>query len=203
MRLSRIQSIVCLSFLAACAAPSKAPEQPVSSAPAPDAAPSVAALGGHEYGDGERELIAQLPSSKVSLLQGVALGERRGGVAISAKFELEHGKLSLSVYTAKAGVEADAEHNVLAELSGDPTEPEWTPKEEIFGDAAHITRAASHLTLLQRSKTTLGAVISKALAHKPGVAYSVTPAIRERAPIFRVGVATPGGGHVTVDVDGS
>jgi hypothetical protein len=145
--------------------------------------------------------LALLPSAKVDLAQGIAQAERRGARAISAKFELEAGKLALSVYTAKTGISADAEHNVLAELSGDPSLAEWQPKEEIFADAKHLTRAAYHLTLVQRSGMSLSAVIAKALAMQPGQVYSIEPAIHERSPIFHVLVATPGGGHLEVDVE--
>jgi hypothetical protein len=146
-------------------------------------------------------LLALLPSAKVDLARGIARAEAQGGRAISAKFELEDGKLSLSVYTAKKGIEVDAEHNVLAELSGDPTQSEWTPKEQVFADAKHLTRASYHLTLVQRSKTSLTAVIAKALAKQPGQVYSVEPAIHERSPIFHVLIATAGGGHAKVDVE--
>ena len=149
----------------------------------------------------EDALVALLPSSKIGLAEGIALAERKGGTAISAKFELEDGKLSLSVYTAKSGLEADAEHNVLAELSGDPTQTQWQAKEEVFSDIKHLTRASYHLTLVQRSKMSLAAVIAKALATQPGQVYAVEPAIHERSPIFHVAIATAGGGHVNVDVE--
>jgi uncharacterized membrane protein YkoI len=146
-------------------------------------------------------VLALLPSAKLDLARGIALAETQGARAISAKFELDDGKLSLSVYTAKKGIEPDAEHNVLAELSGDPTQSEWQPKEQIFDDTKHLTRASYHLTLVQRSKMKLAAVITKALAQQPGQVYSVEPAIHERSPIFHVLIATAGGGHVKVDVD--
>ena len=119
MRSRHIAFAACLVLLSACA-PSKGPEQPngeSATAVRPSASESAA-----EHSD-DRELLNALPSTKVSLLQGIALAEQRSAVAISAKFEVEHGKLSLSVYTAKNGLEPDAEHNVLAELSGDPTVP--------------------------------------------------------------------------------
>jgi hypothetical protein len=146
-------------------------------------------------------LVALLPSSKIGLADGIALAERRGGKAISAKFEVEDGKLSLSVYVAKAGLDADAEHNVLAELSGDPTQPEWRAKEAVFSDIKHITRASYHLTLVQRAKMNLAAVIAKAQAMQPGQVYAVEPAVHERSPIFHVSIAKVGGGHVVVDVE--
>lgn len=146
-------------------------------------------------------LLALLPSAKMDLARGIAQAESQGARAISAKFELDGGKLSLSVYTAKKGLELDAEHNVLAELSGDPTQSDWQPKEEVFADTKHLTRASYHLTLVQRSKMTLAAVIAKALAQQPGQVYSIEPAIHERSPIFHVLIATAGGGHVKVDVE--
>ena len=141
--------------------------------------------------------------AKVSLQQAIALAEQRSGVAISAKFEVEDGKFSLSVYTAKKGIEPDAEHNELAELSGDPTLPAWQPKEEIFADASHIKRASMHLTLLQRSRSKLSDVIAKALAQQPGDVYSVTPDVVDRKPKFHVAIATGGGKSAVVDIEGS
>jgi hypothetical protein len=149
----------------------------------------------------DTELLALLSASKIGLAEGIARAERTGGTAISAQFALENGKLSLSVYTAKAGIDADAEHNILAELSGDPTQPVWQPKEEVFSDIKHITRASYHLTLVQRSKTSLAAVIAKAQAAHPGQVYAVEPAIHERSPIFHVAIANLGGGHVNVDIE--
>jgi hypothetical protein len=149
----------------------------------------------------DSELRALLPSAKVGLERGIAQAERQGARAISAKFELDEGKLSLSVYTATKGIEPDAEHNVLAELSGDPTQADWQPKEEAFVDGKHLTRASYHLTLVQRSRTTLTAVIAKALAKQPGQVYSVEPAVHEHTPIFHVLIAPPAGGSVKVDVE--
>jgi hypothetical protein len=154
-----------------------------------------------ETGHDDTALLALLPSAKLDLARGIAQAESQGARAISAKFELDGGKLSLSVYTAKRGVDLDAEHNVLAELSGDPTQAEWQPKEEIFADMKHLTRASYHLTLVQRSKMNLSAVIAKALAQHPGQVYSIEPAIHERSPIFHVLIATTEGGHVKVDVE--
>lgn len=179
--------------------------QPVQALPAP--APTPAPAAAQHEGDAEGKahddsaLLAVLPSAKLDLARGIAQAEAQGARAISAKFELDNGKLSLSVYTAKKGIELDAEHNVLAELSGDPTQSAWQPKEEVFADTKHLTRASYHLTLVQRSKMNLASVIAKALAQQPGQVYSVEPAIHERSPIFHVLIATAGGGHVKVDVE--
>jgi hypothetical protein len=165
----------------------------------PPSAPPEAEAGKPEADDSA--LLALLPTAKIDLSRGIAQAEQQGARAISAKFELNDGKLSLSVYTANKGIEADAEHNVLAELSGDPTRTSFQPKEEVFADSKHLTRASYHLTLVQRSRTTLSAVIAKALAKQPGQVYSIEPGIHERAPVFHVLVAAPGRGRVKVDVE--
>jgi hypothetical protein len=143
------------------------------------------------------DLLSQLDGSKLTLTQGIQQAEKENGPATSAKFELHDGHLSLSVYTAKNGLDADAEHNVLMELSGDPTREKWEPKAEIFEDKAHITRAAMHLTLLQRAKVTLASVLAKAAARHPGKAYSVTPVVKDKRPAFEVLIASPDGKSIS------
>jgi hypothetical protein len=65
---------------------------------------------------GDSDLIKNLSQSKHSLVDGIKQAEKANGAVISAKFELEDGKLSLSAFTAKDGIGKDAEHNVLMEL---------------------------------------------------------------------------------------
>src|SRR5262249_32657396 len=73
----------------------------------------VAADEKEDYG----KLLQALPSSKHKLSEGIKQAASKAPeAAISAKFELEEGKLSLSVYTAEKGLDTDAEHNVLKEL---------------------------------------------------------------------------------------
>lgn len=193
--------------LAACSTQS-APNTPAdavaktpSVAPSAPHEPSADHEGNAEAPADVARLLALLPSACIDLEQGIAQAERQGARAISAKFELDDGKLSLSVYTAKQGIEQDAEHNVLAELSGDPTQAAWQPQEEIFTDAKHLTRASYHLTLVQRSKMALADAIAKALAKQPGQVYSIEPGIHDRSPIFHVLIATSGGGNVNIDVE--
>lgn len=194
-------------FVACSREPAPRTAKAVAAQPAPLAANATSsetkAPAQHEAeaGHDDTALLALLPSAKFDLARGIAQAESHGARAISAKFELDDGKLSLSVYTAKKGIEPDAEHNVLAELSGDPTQFEWQPKEEIFADMKHLTRASYHLTLVQRSKMNLSAVIAKALAQQAGQVYSIEPGIHERSPIFHVLIATAEGGHVKVDVE--
>src|SRR5213593_5180756 len=56
-----------------------------------------------QYDEKERAELAQaLKGAKVSLKQGIIASEPKGR-PISGKFEVEDGKLQLSVYTAKGG----------------------------------------------------------------------------------------------------
>ena len=64
-------------------------------------------------------LLKELDKSKVSLADGIRQAAKVGAAPISAKFELEDGKLSLSVVP---------EGNVLQELSGSPESAAWTPR---------------------------------------------------------------------------
>jgi hypothetical protein len=200
-RSHRIAFAICAVAAVSChaePAPKPAGEaRPIS--PAADAGAPRVASSSTETDDSA--LLAALPSAKVDLAQAIAQAEREGARAISAKFELERGRLSLSVYTAKGGLEADAEHNVLAELSGDPTGSDWQPREEIFADAKHLTRASYHLTLVQRAHMALADVIAKALAKQPGQIYSIEPGIHEHSPVFHVLIASPGRQRIAVDVE--
>src|SRR5215213_5654086 len=100
-------------------------------------------------------LLGRLKDSKHSLTDGIMQSEKENGVGISAKFEMKGETLMLSVYTAKAGPEKDAEHNTLIELQGDASKSPWTPEIEVFEDKKHLTRAAMQLTLVQLSKLSL------------------------------------------------
>src|SRR4051812_36304624 len=82
--------------------------------------------------DADDALIAKLKESKFTLVEAIEKSEVTHGPAISAKFELEGKELHYSVYTAQQGKELDPEHNVLTELSGDATNPEWKPAVEVF-----------------------------------------------------------------------
>src|SRR5215210_6453869 len=105
--------------------------------------------------DAAGALLPRLKESKHTLAEGITQAEKENGVAISAKFEVEDGKLWLSVYTAKAGLDKDAEHNALIELKGDATMKPWKPETEVFEDKKHLTRAAMQLSLVQLGKLSL------------------------------------------------
>lgn len=159
-----------------------------------------AALPAAEHSD--EALLGRLKDSKHSLADGIAQSEKENGVAISAKFEMKGETLMLSVYTAKAGLGKDAEHNALIELQGDAAKNAWAPEIEVFEDKKHLTRSAMQLTLVQLSRLTLAEVIKKAAAAQPGTVYSVIPSVKDGNPVFDVMVATADGKSVHLTVDG-
>lgn len=159
---------------------------------------SMAALAAET---GDAQTIRQLGTSKHTLVNGIRQAEQTNGSAISAKFEYEDGKLWLSVYTAKAGRTADAEHNTLIELKGEPNAATWKPDTEVFEDKKHLTRSAMQLTLLQLTKTSLADIVAGAAANQKGTAYSAIPAVKNGKAVVVVLFATPDGISHAVDVE--
>lgn len=143
------------------------------------------------------DLVAALAKSKLTLTDGIRQATKAGGVAISAKFEFDDaGKLSLSIYTAEKGLNSDAEHNVLKELSGSPEQEKWNPETEVFKDVPHVARSSEQLTLMRLSRLTLVDILAKVQMEHPGTVFSITPMIKGHQPVFVVLEAT-GGGKVT------
>jgi uncharacterized membrane protein YkoI len=140
-------------------------------------------------GEEDPKLLAALPKSKLTLAQGVEQAAAKEAV-ISAKFELEDGKLSLSVYTVEKGLGTDAEHNVLKELAGSPESEKWHPETEVFKDIPHVSRASQQLAIVAMSPITLIEVLKKAGKDHPGMEYSVVPEMRDRKAVYVVKVAS-------------
>jgi len=161
---------------------------------------TTARLSAAEHGDAA--LLGRLKDSKHTLAAGIAQSEKENGAAISAKFEMKGDTLMLSVYTAKAGLGKDSEHNALIELQGDAATTEWKPETEVFEDKKHLTRSAMQLTLVQLSQLTLADVIKKAEDAQPGTVYSVIPSVKGGNAVFNVLVATTDGKSVHLTVDG-
>jgi hypothetical protein len=156
--------------------------------------PSPAFSGGDAGGD---DVVARaLPNAKHSLLEGLRIAGTTPAVAISAKFEDEGKGLSLSVYTAARGLDVDAESNLLQELAGDATTPEWKPSVATFDDPVHVARASEQLTLMRSTKLSLADVVQRADSlygslHGAKV-FSIAPAIRDGKGVFLVRVVAEG-----------
>lgn len=150
---------------------------------------------------GDAATMSRLSSSKHTLVEAIRQAEKANGSVISAKFEFEDGKLWLGVYAAKSGRAADAEHNTLIELKGEPNAAAWTPEIEVFADKEHLTRSAMQLTLMQLTKASLADLVTGASANRKGTAYSAIPAVKNSKAVLVVLFASPDGTTKSVDVE--
>jgi len=129
-------------------------------------------------------LIKALAGAKISLLQGIAQVAKGTEVPTEAKYEMDKGKLSLSIYTSAKGFDTPAEDNSFNEYGGDASAATWTPEKEVFADLKHIARSAQYHTLLSMTTITIPAIIQKASAQ--GTVFSVKEKIRNGRPVFEV-----------------
>jgi hypothetical protein len=100
----------------------------------------------------QAELANSLSSVKVSLQQGFTASEREGQ-PISGKFEVEDGKLQLSVYTAKEGKFFEV---IVDHVTGDVTEVEPITEGE------DLTHAKSQKAAMDKAKVKLADAATKA-----------------------------------------
>ena len=73
-------------------------------------------------------LLRAIGSAKVSLQQGIAQVAKETEVPTEAKYEMENGKLMLSVYTSAKPLNTAAEDNSFNEYIGEATTATWAPK---------------------------------------------------------------------------
>jgi len=140
-------------------------------------------------------LIKALAGAKVTLLQGIAQVAKGTEVPTEAKYEMDKGKLALTVYTSAKGFDTAAEDNSFNEYGGDATGAAWTPEKEVFADLKHIARSAQYHTLLSMTKITIPVVIQK--ASPLGTVFSVKEKIRSGKPVFEVMTAQGGTAKTT------
>ena len=153
----------------------------------------VSRLVWSEEHEDEKALLDALSKSKHTLSDGIQEAAAKSPeAAISGKFELDDGKLSLSVYTVSKGLSVDAEHNVLKELAGSPDGAKWEPKVETFTDVPHVSRASQQLTLMSLARFSLLDIIKKAQKDQAGTVFSITPTLHGRKALFVVLVAAGG-----------
>jgi hypothetical protein len=129
-------------------------------------------------------LLKALPGAKVTLEQGIAQVAKGSEVPTEAQYEMEDGKLMLSIYTSAKGFTTAAEDNSFNEYGGDATVQTWTPKKEVFADLKHIARSAQYHTLLSMTKLTIPEIINRAAAD--GTVFSVKEKIHNGRPVFEV-----------------
>ncbi len=139
-------------------------------------------LWSEEHEKEEKALLDALPKSKHTLVDGIQQAAAKSPeAAISAKFELDDGKLSLSVYTVAKGLAVDAEHNVLKELAGSPEAAKWAPKAETFADVPHVSRASQQHRGCFNTPPGFGRLRRRDASSGPSV-FALTRSLRSAAP---------------------
>ncbi|HEV8122226.1 MAG TPA: PepSY domain-containing protein [Candidatus Polarisedimenticolia bacterium] len=122
-------------------------------------------------------VVKAVSQAKVSLNQGL-LASAHEGTPISAKFEMEDGKLQLSVYTMKAGK--------FSEVGVDPISGKVVNVEAIT-EGEDLADAKAQSDAMKKAKRSLAAALEEALkASKGHVALSVTPALKNGHAVAEV-----------------
>ncbi len=137
----------------------------------------VATFGLSASAEEKSDLAANMKDAKVSLERGIAASKAKG-TPISAKYEVENGKLQLSVYTAKG--------DAFSEVIVDHKTGKVAKAEPITG-GDDLTAAKSQNEAISKAKTSLQAAVSKAVkANKGYKAASVTPSLKDGHPIAEI-----------------
>jgi hypothetical protein len=115
------------------------------------------------------ELAKALKGAKVSLAKGLTASVREG-TPISGKFELEEGKLQLSVYTMKG--------DAFSEVIVDHTTGK-VAKVEVITSGGDFTAATAQRAAMTNATKSLQTVVDTAVKAHPGThAVSVFPALK-------------------------
>jgi hypothetical protein len=123
------------------------------------------------------ELAHALGGVKVSLKQGISASASKGK-PISAKFEVEDGKLQLSVYTAKG--------DDFSEVLVDP-KTGHVAKVEKIEEGEDLTAAKEQAEAMTKAKTSLGAAVDAAVKKNPGLRpVSAIPSLKDGNPVAEV-----------------
>ena len=132
------------------------------------------------------KLFNAVKSAKVSLETGLRASEREGK-PISAKYELEDGKLQLSVYTLKAAK--------FYEVIVDHTTGKIARTEEITSGDDLAAAKEQSAAMVHAKKSLRAAVRAAQKAHKGFRAISVVPELKASHPIATIALSK---GHETL-----
>src|SRR5213595_851343 len=131
-----------------------------------------------EGGDGA--LAKAVLGARVPLERGLA-ASASNGQPISAKFEMEEGKLQLSVYTVKDGkfFEVIVDHNTGRVVKAEP-----------IAAGEDYTAAQSQSAAMAKAKVSLRAAVEKALRDNAAYhAVSITPSLKDGRAVADVTLA--------------
>ena len=137
-----------------------------------------ASLSSRAEGEGDSAALAKaLPQASILLDQGLKASEREGK-PISAKYEVEHGKLQLSVYTMKS--------DKFSEVIVDHRTGKVAKAEPITG-GDDLTTAKAQSEAMAKAKRSLEAAASEAAKENTGYrVVSVMPALKDGHPVADV-----------------
>jgi hypothetical protein len=123
------------------------------------------------------ELAQHMKSAKATLEHGLKASEREGK-PITAKFEVEHGKFQLSVYTTKG--------DGFTEVVADPQTGAIEKAEEIT-DCEDLEKARKQRDGLSKATTSLLAATERAVKANTGFrAVRVVPELKDSHPVAEV-----------------
>ena len=125
-------------------------------------------------------LIKAVTSAKVNLQQGLTASEREGR-PISGKFEMEDGKLQLSIYTEKNGKFFEV---IVDHMTGS------IAKTEPITEGDDLIDAKSQSAAMTKAKTNLKTAVDKASGLY--LAVSAIPEMKDSRPIASIGVVKSG-----------
>src|SRR5438132_226427 len=119
------------------------------------------------------DLATKMKEAKVSLEKGIAASKTKG-TPISAKYEVENGKLQLSVYTAKGDSFSEV---IVNHKTGK------VAKAEPITGGDDLAAAKSQNEAMSKAKTSLQSAVSKAVkANKGYKAVSAMPSLKDGHP---------------------
>ncbi len=137
---------------------------------------SGSALSADEHEE-QQALLKAIGSAKITLQQGLAAAEAQGQ-PISGKFEVEDGKLQLSVYTAKDGKFSE----VLVDYATGKV-----AKSEPITEGDDLADAKSQSAAMAKAKNSLRAAVERASGQSSGFrAISVTPDVKSGRAVASV-----------------
>ena len=140
-------------------------------------ATGLVGLWSHAQVNNDHLLITGVTDAKVTLQQGLIAAAKQGR-PISGKFEVEDGKLQLSIYTAKDGKFSEV---IVDHTTGN------VAKSESITEGEDLTEAKSQNAAMEKAKTDLKAAVEKSAAATSGSrAISVTPALKDGHAIASV-----------------
>jgi len=125
----------------------------------------------------QADLANSMSSAKVTLQQSFAASEREGQ-PISGKFEVENGKLQLSVYTAKEGKFSEV---IVDHMTGN------VAKVEPITEGEDLTHAKAQKAAMDRAKVKLADAAEKAKAQVgEALVVSAVPELKDDRPVAAV-----------------